>query len=424
MRQPASAPPISCENDLSQLLAGVGNHEAKAIVLGGMQPGAAYGATTLHRDLFLAPQGKPVAYTGSVSNQLDYCVQSFEPAGIAERVPADTIQYRITELGEKAGKALSGHALAMSLDAGDISLHSLFGMSKRGRGRSERPPITRLRIFRLLLGANDAQAADVQAATGISASSTVNNLRWLDTDGIIEYEGIAGKVIGDHVVYGLPERFTVESAAEGGSEMRRIVHETVGWLVADSVQECSMADFMKHLQERYPDAGFEKENRRKYARIMVDELVEAGTVTKGPFGGPRRSKITLREEARPVIERVVAIADGMLSGDPAFIEEGNALLAAILEHPANVRSLVKKAFQASPDANRVPREESCAHVRAILADGPLSSSEAIAQLRGYGLTASAAKRALELLRSQGRVASERIPRSRELSWNLVTSEAA
>jgi hypothetical protein len=100
-RKPHAA--ISCENDLGPLMVG-GHHEGQSIVLGGMQPGASYGATELHRELFIAPQGDSPVFEGSHSNQIAYCSASFEPAGLVRRAQTATEEYAITRFGNREGK--------------------------------------------------------------------------------------------------------------------------------------------------------------------------------------------------------------------------------------------------------------------------------------------------------------------------------
>ena len=283
----------------------VTNHEAKAIVLGSMESGRSYSATELHRELFLKPQGDEPAHEGSPSTQLDYCEQSLEPAGCVERSPAATVEYRLTDLGKRKGQPWVGHALSLSLESGDISLRSLYGMTRTSRGRASRPPSDRLRIFRMLLASDNLQASDVQAELGVSSGAAVNNLVWLDTDGIVEYHAVNGRDAAENLVYGLPSEFPydgVDVNGNGRSAMRKMVHATVEQLVAAGERECSLAGLIAILKEQYPDEGFDRPNKRSHAVGMMNELAADGRISKGALGGGRKSSITLRDEARPIVE--------------------------------------------------------------------------------------------------------------------------
>ncbi len=413
---------ISCENDVGNLLAGIGNHEAKAIVFGGMQPGQTYSPQELHDNLFLAPQGDEPVHVGSSSNQLDYCQRSFEPAGLVTTTRASTIEYRLTKFGRQAGKSWAGHALSLSLEADGISLRSLFGMTRTNRGKSSRPPMDRVHIFRLLLdaGPDGLQAADIQAKLEVNGRTAVNNLTWLDRDGIVEYEAIDGREIAEHITYDFPETLDLDGRPESSeSSMPYMIHETVRSLIGEGVSSCSLADFRRILEERYPDRGFDRPNRQSYALMVINELVAGGYIAKGPVGGPRKSNITLRDEVRPVVEQAVEIADNMLAGRPSFIKEGRERLEDILDDEVRVKTLIAKAFRDSPTANRIPASQKMAHARTVLADGPLSSSQAASRLRAFGMTASCSKSTFALMRQEGLVRSERISGGQELSWELI-----
>ncbi len=424
MRQPAPSPGISCENDLGNLLL-VGNHEAKAIVLGGMQPGNSYGASELHRDLFLAPQGDDPVHVGSPTTQLDYCTQSLEPAGVVRRAPTTTLQYRLTPLGGKEGKAFAGHVLSMSLEAGELGLKALYGLSRTSRGKASRPPMDRLRILRMLLDDDGLHTADIQRELGLNATTTMNNLNRMDDDGVIEYTGIDGGDIGDHIIYGLPDSPSPVSKGSKEGSMPGMIQETINALIEEGRSACSLTDLRRMLAQRYPDGGLDLPDRQKYAMAVMNDLVKAGYVTKGPMEGAQKSVITLRDTARPVVARAVAIADGMMSGEKEFLREGRDLLEGIIEDERQVRTLVAKAFRDSPTANRIPLEERLSAVRSVLVDGPVSSSEAAARLKDeHGMTASSAKQTLKLMRDTGQAVSEPMPGRRELVWELAASRRA
>ena len=114
----------------------------------------------------------------------------------------------------------------------------------------------------------------------------------------------------------------------------------------------------------------------------------------------------------------------MLSGDAAFLREGKERLYAILGDEESVRFLIKKAFETSPTATRIPFEERSAQVRVALEGQSASSGEIAARLRPHGITPASTKNTLQNMRRQGAVISERIPGTRELSWSLVTGNSA
>src|SRR6266571_3393052 len=87
------------DQELGNLLAAVGNHEGKALLLARMQWGQEYGT------IDLAALVKPVqgeGYTKPVP--FKWCGQSLAPIGLVAK--GDGSYYGITEKGETVGKAL------------------------------------------------------------------------------------------------------------------------------------------------------------------------------------------------------------------------------------------------------------------------------------------------------------------------------
>lgn len=411
-------PGISCEADLGQLMV-VANHEAKALVLGGMQPDESYGYTALHRELLLDPQGEDPVGVGHIGNAMDYCRYSLVPAGCVERVPDDTEQYAITGLGEREGKALVGHVLALSLDAGDISLRSLYGMARTGNGKRSRPPLDRVRIFRELLGSDELHASDIQAALGSSPNTAKDNLRWLDREGIVDYEGIDSRDAGNRLTYNLPKGLELKDSA---GKIRKVVTETLRELTADDDRECTLNELIDILKKRHPEGGFETRNRRAGVIGMMNELAEEGLITKNDLG--RRSAVELRDSARPIVARSVAIADGMLSGDGDFLDEGKAQLRVILGDQERIRTLIAKAFRASPEANGLPLSERISLVSAYLAKRPGTVSEITDELEVHGMTERSVGDTLGTMRKRELARATTVPDRRANLWLPVSGELA
>jgi hypothetical protein len=180
---------------------------------------------------------------------------------------------------------------------------------------------------------------------------------------------------------------------------------------------------MGALQSRYPDEGFDGQNRRTYTIGVMNKLVEDSVITKNMGGKSRRSTITVQDQARPLVERVVAIADSMLEGDEDFLREGREQLRIILGDQEKVRALVGKAFRHSPEANGLPFAERFSHVAAYLGGEPASSSEIAARVEAHGMTPVSTRRTLQAMRRRG-LAISRPAKGGELEWELVPGASA
>lgn len=320
---------VMTDEVLGDLLAAIGNHEAKAIVLGGMERGTAYGITALHQ-LFLLPQGDNPAHKGAVNNQMQYCTDSFEAVGfVAKAQFGESLKYEITEKGENEGKALAGHLLEFSLSHPDMSLRQIFGLTKSPGHKEQRAPVDRLKILRTIANSEeDLEAGDIEEKSGVSYNNVTHNLRWLDKHGIIRYET-------------LNSRFLTQ-------------------------------------------------------RPSPNEKL----------GGRRRSAIEVEPEMREVINKILAITDGLLSGDREFLEDGKKKLVDILSNENQVKELVSKAYKNSPEANRLPREVRFSKVAKILLAQEVATLEALVPtLEEEGLSKYATKNTLEQMRKLGLVES-------------------
>jgi predicted transcriptional regulator len=413
---------ISCENDLGELMR-VGTHEAKAIVLGGMKPGRDYDHIELHEELFLEPQGSDPVYKGAVRNQYDYCAESLEPAGCVQELNNGWDSYILTPFGEREGQAYAGHVLALSLDAGEVGLRSLYGMARTGSaGKTTQPPLDRVRTFRGLLSNGGMQISEIKELLGVSQNTASRSLQWLGESGIVNYESMAPGTIAERLTYTFPENPEKLDLPLNDAPVRKMIDNTLREL-AEAGRQHTLADVMGALQSRYPGEGFDGQNRRTYTIGVMNKLVEDSVITKNMDGKSRRSTLTVQDQARPLVERVVAIADSMLEGDEDFLREGREQLRIILGDQEKVRALVGKAFRHSPEANGLPFAERFSHVAAYLGGEPASSSEIAARVEAHGMTPVSTRRTLQAMRRRG-LAISRPAKGGELEWELVPGASA
>lgn len=404
---------------LGDLLAAVGNHEAQALLLGNMEPGEIYGASPLHYRLFLKPQGGPPAYRGSVNNQRDWVLKSFVPAGCAVEHPGKQEKFSVTSLGHDQGRALAGHLSELSLETPDISLRSLFGMTRSRASKETRPPVDRLHILELVVTGESLQTSEVEKVLELPTRTVLNNLQWLARHAIISYEGVDTRHIATKTFYKLPDTLNLEVPDRSGPA-RTAVYETLSWLHSQGCRDITSSDFVAVVTNRHPDLHFEKGLRYKNALRMANDLVKAGDIGKVGFTNDRKSEIHLVPGMEEVVQKVLRITDGMLENSTDFLAEGHTKMDTILEDEEAVRTLVSKAFAASPEANRVPKDIRIPLVQHYLEKGALTIRELGDQLAKHGMTEGAVKNTLREMRADRLVRARRGEDGRN-QWFLNSS---
>ncbi len=131
------------DNEIGNLLAALGNSEAKAMTLLLMQPAVIYRRYDIHR-VFMHAQGETPGWKTSKILQFQYCGDSFSPIGLVTRETLDenanVYAYQITDFGQEVGKPLAALLLDFS-KRHDISLYGIFGSthSKYSESKDDAP---------------------------------------------------------------------------------------------------------------------------------------------------------------------------------------------------------------------------------------------------------------------------------------------
>ena len=153
--------PIS-DAEVGGLLAAIGNHEGKALLLLAMQAEQPYTRTQL-RGVLKEQQGPKDRWKGmNESLPFLWCQHSLSPIGLVVKEIVDpergTVGYMKKEKGDELGQALAGHLLAFSEEHPEVSLNGFFGSTQMSPKRKvvedqqekderSRAPLTRARIF-------------------------------------------------------------------------------------------------------------------------------------------------------------------------------------------------------------------------------------------------------------------------------------
>jgi len=175
---------------LGNLLAAVGNHEGKALLLLAMGTGTAvdryYSQGELH-DLISELPGSGSAYLGSRMNQMSWCKSSLAPIGMVAKADyAMPLSFGITPEGRELGVPFAAMLIDFS-DKHSVALVELFGSTT---SRSElRSPLLRMKLVEeLLTHPEGANLRDLVAATGTASQVVIEkHLRKLDIAGLLKY---------------------------------------------------------------------------------------------------------------------------------------------------------------------------------------------------------------------------------------------
>jgi predicted transcriptional regulator len=400
---------------ISNLYTSVGNHEGKAILLGNMEEGTGYTLSKLH-DLVVAPQGTDPVSVGAKTNPYRWVRHSLHPHGMVEEEHVVDRTYYLSEVGRREGQPFAGWQLDLSLNSPEaISLRGLFGMTKTRSGKTTTPPVDRLNIYKQIAESGQLSLNELDDKINIPRGTIINNLNWMDENGVIEYNSIDFKTVDETIDYEIVNDFTLY--ANGGS-MREAVFGTILEMQKDSKKSFSKLEFIEAAKMLYPDKELDQAKSRKSALRILRELVEENHLTKKVNEKVNEHEISLNPAMRTVVGRLLEIADGMAQDDKDFRDEGNNKLRNILSSEEQVRHLVQKAVNASPEANskslmvRTREIESC-----LASAGAATISEVTYQLSDKGITKSAIRETLAHLKATGKAISH--SKHGEHLWTLL-----
>jgi len=410
--------PLTDEN-LNSLYASVGNHEGKAVLLGNMQSGTDYTLTSLH-DLVMSPQGSNPVSVGANTNPYRWVRHSIQPNGLLVEEHQEHRKYQLSDFGYGEGQPFVGHQLELSANLPEgVGLRALLGMTKTRNGKGTTPPIDRLNIYKIVVQQSQSSLNDLDDKLEIPRGTIVNNLKWMEDNGLIEYNSINFKTQDEITNYEVVNDFNLY--ANGGS-MREAVFGTIIAFQQDGIKSFSKLEFIGALDRMYPDKEIAHAKSRKSALRIIRELVEEDHLKQEVDQTVVRPEIMLIPDKRKVIEDILEIADGVKNGHQDFRDEGRAKLEAVLANKEAIRYLIEKAMKASPEANSKSLMERTREIEDCLMNtGMATISEISDQLAEKGITKSAIRETLSQLRSKGRVVSQTA--HGEHLWTLAISDA-
>ncbi len=398
------------DEELGNLLAAVGNNEAKANTLLGMSRGEIYTAGQL-QELFRKSQGRFVGWSISWGLPFTYCQFSLAPIGLVAREIADesgTFGYQITDFGRSIGLPMAALMLDFSRRYPEKSLSQLFGLTQSHSELSEsdsgvefkkRSPLLRFKIFwELATGSLPMRQIDLMNKIGEDDQAAVRaHLEHLSEDDLVIYKSVrrASSFARFQLTQLPPEH------VEGYVRGYKTLTERIQQLFLDNPENSyEMTDIISSL-----DLGRQKQTTIYPAvSAILKSLREKKLVEVQEFSGEKMSEIDLSDQQKDLLLDLVSMLYGIQNIDSEVLERGRKLVNSFSER--DIGLLMEKARKNSRYTSNIPTEESKAQILSILSLKPLTAKELSQELtRFYGKKISEVRirNLLSSLNKEGRI---------------------
>lgn len=393
--QPKAREKLSDE-EMGNLLSAVGNHEAKAITLILMRNGNIYDRTGLYREVMNA-QGENKGW-GKMHRGIpfQYCHDSLAPIGLVAKETLNpdfsTYGYQIIPKGKELGVPLAGLLLDFS-ERHNISLHLLFGstqsrykvknMQTEGDNddteSKKRSPPTALKILYELITSPSLPIREVDLGKGIGESQAVlyAHLVRLSKLGLIEYNTRKA---------GIPYiSYKLSTTVPEGELPIYGTYPTLTKLVLDVIK--SHPDQYLTSENVYNLLPKEQRERRENEKVFRKQLSNVlsflnkhGYVNIEKFSYEKQSEVNLTDEQRVALTELLEIMYRFQNQDEELLEKGKRLTEKIIINPERVSDFLKRAREASNNANQSPFEETQTDILSIILSHPGITNKGIQKL--------------------------------------------
>ncbi len=395
------------EQRMGDYLAGVGNHEGKALLLLALNQAdndKFHTRGQLHELLKELP-GSKNAYLGNRGNQVNWCQRSLAPIGFVAREEYDGAdRFAITDEGREIGVPLAGLLLDFS-ERHKVPLVELFGSSiSNGKMRS---PIIRLRMVReLLTHPNGANLAEMVDSTEVADQVVIEkHLRKLAVVGLIEYNDWDNAVDEQRVAL-LDKSFEPNSQATWQSLIvERLKAE-------DSV---SFDDLISYCSQKQPESDAQLDDAAVAIKVSITlyRLRERGKVSP-PSGQLKDQALPVRFTSgqEQVWTELLNLLEAFMDRDPELIERGNTLAKHILNEPDIITNLLNRSAEAAANTKNDTGKDLGTLVMRVLANAqaPLSVRDlvtGVSEVQGRTYSHYAVSRIAKKISGAGAIIEEK-----------------
>lgn len=415
------------------LLAAIGNSEAKAILLTRMPTRTTLTAVDLYGIMINAQGENPGWITGNVI-PFEHCKRSLSPIGLVTYEVLDgqleAFGYARSEYGETVGLPLAGLLLDLSRRNPHTSLYRLFGGTHTFLTPSEndptgnnllRAPESRLQIYQQLLHAPrlPMRLADLESQSGLDAKLLDGHLSQLRRFGLVTYDST---VVVEPFVF---HRFSPDAPVEPPTPRARMttVSNNVYELLMQYPERLWTRDQITQAIIAYTPDRTEEDRNRYYRGIRVNvskvltHLRSLGYTEVQRFDNTTRSFIELNETQRALLAETVDIMDRFQAREVQTMARGRILAESLSER--DIAQLMKKARLHSPSANVNALDQTQHELILIIGNSPGISTPEIyqeLQTRGYSITDAWLRGMLRNMKNDGDLSGQK--QGKYIKWSL------
>ncbi len=406
---------------VNNVLAAIGNSEAKALALLLMQPGSVYTSSDVANGL-IAKQHQGQGWPISPGTTKDYFRLTFEPIGlVATEITGNwrSVGYQKTPLGESLGDGVAGLMLEFSERHSEYGLIQLIGATNSTAktesvdiGGEEieykKRSVDRLRqiYFELLTTPhNTITVSQLFKALGTDNNSVNNHIKNLKDSGIINYEG---RGYGEAwLTYQFQEGQTPEGRTIPHDESSGRYRAVYDFFKSNSGTHISADEVLEALKVKFPGDDPGKLLYDIYAYCA--ELEGLGVLRDtSKFTRELGSRISLKPEAYDTVYELVDLLERIQDADPETLAQGQRFGKEILADPNRVTKLMEKARRLSPGANKTSRSEVSVVITGIVSQNPgARTADIVSKLRdlGYNFTLPTVTQYMKRMKDEGMVTS-------------------
>lgn len=398
------------EREIFSLISAFGNNESKALLLIAIKDGNIYS----DKDLFermISLQGKKPVWKMHKNVPFQYCKDSLAPIGrVAKEVlngDLSTYGFMVTEYGKNFGVPFAGALLDWSLKHPNFSFYQMLGMtasrySKEGqREDKKRAPETRLKILKAIVENGDKSLSVTQMANIVKENphAVKKHISALAKSGVLsKKEKNAGEPRSLYIKAMFPEQGQEQYKhfKTLSEQVAAILRETSDYVSVDGVADIII---QRHKYQ------WSRQSLTSTINGILLHFEEKGYVLRKEFEKGFWSEVTVSPNQKDIITSMVNLVNSFKIGDASAIKAGKESAEKIISNPMLVASLMRKAKENSPFANKLKEEETVSSLTSLISEKPNIST--VELWKKYGrLTPSRLRTILSKCEQKGIFTSE------------------
>ena len=377
------------------LLASLGNHEGKSLVLLYLDSHPGYHTSSQMGTGFNKFLGTEAPWHTDPSVPFGYCENSLDPTGQVVREEVEGLRgptpaYAISQTGHEIGVPLAGLLLDWGLRYPDISVQQIFGQTS-SRNSDSRAPQHRSEVLMELLTANTPNVANTDMVH-VSHSSEDYRMHLANIDNAVRGLEAVGLVSVKRAFQENDRRFRIISAdrPNTGSPRGPITDALYTYLEhcsSQGIREFTQEEVRLFVTDRLKGLDISPVKIRHHLRVILDadRRVAKGKVYSplpgiqrldNSFNQARFTKIQIAEKHRQALDDLLNIVIGVSERDKTYMANGKQLAERILANKQSVQTIIGKARDFSAASQRLPFAVSAQRVTQLFeaATEPLDSA--------------------------------------------------